>query len=559
MKEEIKRWMSSRLLPLDYKKALENASKEELFECFGAKLGFGTGGMRGLMGVGPNRINDFTIKGASIGLAYFLLEKFAQPISVIIAYDTRRDGKRFAKVAAQTLAHFNIKSFVFKSPRPTPQLSYVIRNKGAQAGIIITASHNPSEYNGYKLYDENGCQFVPDLAEKVAHFMDTKEDYFAFELEDYQTLLKKSIIKELDEKEDENYLLFLKSLHPLVKNNPNFKVVYTPIHGTGYVYGAKILQDLGFNILEVEEQKIPDSSFSTVKSPNPESKEAFRLAKKIGLNNKAFLLLATDPDGDRLGVAVLDNDNYIYLDGSTLGALLLNYLIKVKPPRNGAVMITTIVTPELGSLIAKKHGIKVLNTLTGFKFIGEQIELLRKNEYFYFGYEESFGYLFSSKVRDKDAFQALIMTTNMFHYHFNSGKSIIKIMDEMYKEYGYFNDELLNYEFEGIRGKAKISKIMQNVRNNIKELFEGLDIECVEDYLSSQKITKNADIVKLTLPISDVFRIIFDFGSVTFRPSGTEPKMKIYLSIHDVNKDVSYSRFVEIKKRITNFMEQYYE
>ena len=559
MQAEIKRWQTSKLLPLDYKKILEKATLDELFECFGAKLSFGTGGMRGLMGVGPNRINDFTIKGATIGLAHFLLEKFTLPIKVIIAYDTRHNGFRFAKICAQTLAHFNIESYIYLNPRPTPQLSFSVRCKKAQAGIVITASHNPSGYNGYKLYDENGCQFVPHLAERVAYFMETKEDYFAFNLEDYRSLLHKELVTELYETCDKCYLTFLNKLHPRVNVNKDFKVVYSPLHGTGYAYGAKILRDLGFNVYEVTAQRILDPNFATVKSPNPEVKEAFTLAEALGHKEKAALLLATDPDGDRLGVAVLHKDTYIYLDGSLLGSLLLDYLIKINPPQKGAVMMTTIVTPKLGTIIAEKHGIKVRNTLTGFKFIGEQIALLPTDEYFYFGYEESFGYLFSPEVRDKDAFQALIMTTNMFHYYFENGKDILTIIAEMYEQYGYFNDDLLNYEFIGIKGQTLIKNIMQDIRANTNKLWAGIDVLSTEDYLSGVKTNKGKENTKLTLPVSDVYRVLFESGAVAFRPSGTEPKMKIYISIFAPSKKDADNKFNLVKGRIIKFMEQYHE
>lgn len=558
MQAEIKRWLNSKLLPLDYQSTLVNASSEQLFECFGAKLTFGTGGMRGLMGVGPNRINDFTIKGATIGLAYLLLEKYKHPLSVIIAYDTRQFGRRFAEIAAQTLAHYHIKSFVFKCPRPTPHLSFAVRTKKAQAGIVITASHNPSTYNGYKLYDENGCQFVPSLADRVSYFMDTKEDYFAFELEDYAVLVNKGIISELSAKDDESYLSFLNALHPKVQTHPDFKVVYTPIHGTGYAYGAKVLRDYNFTVFEVEEQRTLDGSFSTVKSPNPESKEAFSLAEALGRKTNAELLLATDPDGDRLGVAVRDQDKYIYLSGSMLGALLLDYLIKVNPPQKGAVMMTTIVTPRLGSIIAEKHGIKVVLTLTGFKFIGDQIELLPRDEYFYFGYEESFGYLFSPMVRDKDAFQALIMTANMFHYYYTRGKDINTIIENIYQEYGYFNDELLNYEFMGIKGATTIKNIMHDIRTHSKHIFSDIEILSIEDYLTGIKY-RGKDVELLTLPKSDVYRLIFENGTIAFRPSGTEPKMKIYISIFAKEKADALSKFLLVKKQITTFMEQYHD
>ncbi|MGI6714150.1 MAG: phospho-sugar mutase [Bacilli bacterium] len=557
MNAEIKRWQASELLPPDYRKILETTSKEELFECFGGQLGFGTGGMRGLMGVGPNRINDFTIKGATIGLAHFLLEKFTLPIRVLIAYDTRRDGQRFAHVAAQTLAHFQINSLLFKAPRPTPQLSYSVRQHQAQAGIVITASHNPSDYNGYKLYDEYGCQFVPRLAERVAHLMRTKEDYFAFALEDYQSLLDKGVIAELEQEEDESYLAFLRTLHPRVDINPQFKIVYSPLHGTGYAYGAKVLRDFGFNVDEVESQRLLDANFSTVKSPNPEVKETFTLAEKLGHQVKASLLLVTDPDGDRLGVAVFDSGRYVYLNGSMLGALLLDYLTRINPPKPGAVMITTIVTPKLGPIIAQKHGIKVLTTLTGFKFIGEQIEELSQDESFYFGYEESLGYLFSPQVRDKDAFQALIMTAHMFHDYFEQGKNITAIIEEMEREYGYFHDELLNYEFAGLQGKTLMARIMQEIRRSGETLFKGLDIASIEDYRSGLKITSPDHQGKLTLPSADVYRVIFNFGTVTFRPSGTEPKMKIYLSVHHDEQVIALTKFTVLKERITSFMAKY--
>jgi phosphoglucomutase len=532
MTNDFELWKNHPDLPPDYRRELDSFDESTRREAFSSNIEFGTGGMRGIMGVGTNRINEYTIKWATMGLAHFVISRHCGPFKVVIAYDTRRDSKRFARISARTLGSYGIVTYLFKEPRPTPELSYAVRKLKAQAGIVITASHNPPIYNGYKIYDSQGCQFVPELADRVCALMKENTDYLSRKIPSYEDLISQSQVREIDREIDEPYLDFLLTLSSKSPHRAAFKIVYTPLHGTGSAFGAYLLEKLGYEVYPVASQMKADPLFATVASPNPEDKRAFILAEALGHQVQAPLLMATDPDADRLGVAVMSQGRYRYLSGALLGALMLDYLLKTRPYSSNDVMITTIVTPALGQMIAKAHGLDVVLTLTGFKFIGEQIARLSPSKRFLFGYEESYGFLFSGEVRDKDAFQALAIAAEMFSYYHNKNQDIDDVIADLYQAYGYFSDELLSYELKGLEGLETINRIMKALRKRAPILFRDLSIHAYEDYLSSEGKDSNGRNYVLRLPVSDVVRLLSDQGSIVFRPSGTEPKLKVYLSFH---------------------------
>jgi phosphoglucomutase len=558
MLHDIKKWKNYPRLLTSYRKEMSALSDSRLHESFYRDIDFGTGGMRGEMGAGTNRINDYTIKQATIGLAYYLLEKNPRPINIVIAYDTRTNSKRYAQVAARTLAYYGIYSHVFTNPRPTPQLSFMVRYLHAQAGIVITASHNPPIYNGFKIYDAEGCQFVPELADIVKEKIRLHGDYFSFELPTFLKAKQAGYITTLSNKDDGPYISFLKTLTIRKNDSRTIKIVYTPLHGTGYAFGAKLLRSVGYQVDVVKEQSFPDAMFSTLTSPNPENPKAFILAEALAKQTGATLLLATDPDADRLGVAIKQGDEFKYLSGSQLGALMLDYLLKNKQGTNHDVVISTIVTPSLGVKIAKAHGLETILTLTGFKFIGEQIAKLDKEKKFYFGFEESFGYLLSSQVRDKDAFQAMLLAAEMFNYYQQSNISADQALNALYETYGYYQDELMNFDLPGSMGMTTMNNIMNHVRDNPFHVLDGQSIIKYEDYLirKGQNIDGNA--YDLKLPQSDVIKLfISEDSTIVFRPSGTEPKLKVYVSMVDKDEQISKSKLFEVKQAITKIMERF--
>ncbi len=563
MKNDYLIWKSTPRLPRPLRLQLRSMSEQQIDECFGTNIDFGTGGMRGIMGAGTNRINDLTIKQATMGLAHFLLENHHHPTKVVIAFDTRDNSKHFAMICAQTLAYYGIQTLIFKVPRPTPELSFSVRHLHADAGIVITASHNPPNYNGFKIYDENGCQFVPHKADKVRQKMIAYGDYFEFKTAAYKEYKTQGLIAEIGLDEDEAYLDMLLKLSAHYEEPKKLKIVYTPLHGTGIAFGAKLLCRLGYRVTTVKEQSVVDHQFSTLGSPNPENTSSFILAERLGKQLNFDILFATDPDADRLGVAYKDGEKYSYLTGATLGVLMLDYLLKSRPIDKKAkrVLITTIVTPPLGSIMAINQGLEVIHTLTGFKFIGEQIELLDDKKRFFFGYEESNGYLISPEVRDKDAFQAMVICAEMFNNYLNEGVSISMVLEDIYRRYGYFADDLLTYQMNGLQGIAEIDRIMDIVRASGHHLFHSFDIKTIEDYQSS--LGYDLDSKKqyaISLPQSNVIRLTFKQGTIVFRPSGTEPKLKIYLSLRGSTLEVATKLKEEAIKIIDDMLKkQHYE
>ena len=529
-------WLS---LDENTKAELESITdKKELEDRFYKNLEFGTGGMRGIMGAGPNRMNRYTIAKATKGLANYLKSIYDKNISVAIAYDSRNNSAYFSSVAAGVLASDGIKVFLFDSLQPTPVLSYAVRYLKCNAGIVVTASHNPKEYNGYKVYDSNGCQLVPKYANELIKFVNAVND-----IGNIKSLTKAEageLIELVGDDVVEHFLEEVKKLS-LYSEKSDLKIVYTPLHGTGNIPVRKILSDKDVTV--VKEQELPDGNFSTVRSPNPEEKDALNLAIEKAKEINADIVIGTDPDCDRVGVAVKHEDNYVLLTGNQTGALLMDFILSFKKNNlgNNPAVVNTIVTSSLGVEIAKNYGCAAVQTLTGFKYIGEKIckwEISKEHNYI-FGYEESYGYLAGTHARDKDAVSSSTLIAEMAAYHKNNGRTLIDALNEIYKEYGYFYDSLETVVLKGKEGAEKIQKSMDAFRTKGIELFT--DCKNIVDY------SKGVD----DLPKENVLRFNFNDGSwAAVRPSGTEPKLKLYFSIKGKNKDEAIIRQKEIRDKL---------
>jgi len=545
-----------------YKSELESILDRtaEIEDCFYQTVPFGTGGMRGLLGAGTNRINFHTIRLVAEGLARQIegQGEEAKVRGVVIAYDTRHFSQEFAYETAGVLACHGIQSYIFTESRPTPELSFAVRYLYAVAGVVITASHNPKQYNGFKVYGEDGAQLTPAFADEIVAHMEAVEDIFAVPSMSKDELLASGLCTEVLEKIDLAYNNALMGLMQRKDIEKNLNIVYTPLHGSGLMPTVRGLKDAGFtNIHTVEEQAVQDGAFPTVSYPNPEEKAAFGMAIELGERVGAELLLATDPDADRLGVAVRDSEgSYKLLTGNQLGAMLLHYLLSTKKengtlPENGA-MVKTIVTSEMGAAIAESFGVTTINTLTGFKFIAEQMANFEETgEYtFLFGYEESYGYLAGDFVRDKDAVQIALLTAEMAAYYKNEGRSLLEVLDSLYAQYGQYKERLISLTFEGMEGQQKIGEIMTNLRASAPKEFAGLKVARVEDYKTSVATLADGKEIAIELPKSNVLKFILEDGSwICARPSGTEPKCKFYIGL--INQ--SDSTADQIEKEIVQF------
>ncbi len=538
-KEESKKWLEEKMLLENYKEDIKNYDDAKLKDAFYKNLEFGTGGMRGVIGTGTNRMNIYTIRKVNYGFAKYLTDKFShiKDKKNVIAYDCRNFSKQFAMESAKVMATFGIKTYMFKQITPTPVLSYAVKYLNAIGGIVITASHNPPEYNGYKIYDEEGCQLVPHLADRVIEEVSKVENLFEVEVLEESEMLEKDLLEYIDETLTNDYVADILKLQYGIENqnkNNKIKIVYTPLHGTGNFLLSKVFKKALYDFEVVEEQKIEDPYFSTVKSPNPEDHSAFEYAIKIGEQIDADLLIANDPDADRVGLAVKHDKKYHFLDGNQVGALLIYYILNRlksldKIPENGMIF-NTIVTSNLGATIAKSFGIEVKSTLTGFKFIGEQIAK-HMDKKFVFGYEESIGYLFTDKIRDKDGIGSALMCAEMTQYYKNENKTLVDVLNDIYKQYGYHKDSLIQIVLKGEQGQKQIAQTLNNLRTNPPTTIAGLKIVRKEDYLIGEA-TEDNKIEKLNFPVSNVLKYILeDTSQISIRPSGTEPKMKVYYSI----------------------------
>lgn len=548
----VNKWKNFTGLEQELKDELFSMNDNQLFDAFYTDLEFGTGGMRGVIGVGTNRMNIYTLRMANYGYAKFILKRQKDNPSVVIAYDSRHKSLEFARESAKVLCSYGIKVYLFDKITPTPELSFAVRYLKATGGIVVTASHNPPQYNGYKIYDETGCQLVPELATEVITEIANSPDPFSFELKSYEELLAEGMIEIVSKNIDCPYLEAVKGVS--VVNNfrkDDFKIVFTPLHGTSAYLGERLLREMGYNCIPVKEQMVADSNFSTVVLPNPEDKRAFELSIKYAKENDADICIATDPDADRVGLAVKDNNEYILLNGNQTGALLIYYLCNNKKIDKKGVVFNTIVTSSLGVEIAKSFGMEHYSTLTGFKFIGEQARLLEGSDdkEFFFGYEESYGYVIKDFVRDKDSLQALLLCSEMACFYKNQGKSLLDVLEEIYQKYGYYQEDLVNISLTGAEGAAKINRILDYFRNVNDFGNKALKVVAKEDY----KLRVRYDFVSkkttdLVLPISNVIKYYLDDNSwFVLRPSGTEPKMKVYISSCAKTKNDVLKRVEEIK------------
>lgn len=542
-KERYNEWL---LFDDDTKQELLKITDEkEIEDRFYKDLAFGTGGMRGIMGAGPNRMNRYTISRATLGLANYLSDFPTPQKSVVIAYDSRNNSEDFAKCAAEVLAVKGITVYLFDKITPTPVLSFAVRHLGCIAGIVITASHNPKEYNGYKVYDENGCQLVPSLADKVIARVQEITDYRAVPRLDFEVALQSGMIQMVGDEVLDAFLDVVKT-QALYTEPSKLKIVYTPLHGTGNIPVRRILKD--YSVSVVKEQAVPDGDFSTVRSPNPEEKDALNLAIEQAKTEAADLVLGTDPDCDRVGIAVRHNGDYVLLTGNQVGALLADFVLRFKADTRNekSTLVKTIVTNDLGANIGRKYGLQIVETLTGFKYIGDQINRYEKTgeKEFVMGYEESYGYLIGTHARDKDAVVASMLICEMTAYHKNNGKTLVDALEEIYKEYGYYLDALDSFVLQGIDGVQKMNAVLDALRARGASAFP--DVETVQDF--SEGIGD--------LPKENVLKYLFRNGSwLAVRPSGTEPKLKVYYSVRGESHEAAAEQLSALREQMKAVVE----
>ena len=547
-KEVYEQWLSNPYFDEATKEELKNIAEDdnEIKERFYMDLEFGTAGLRGIIGAGTNRMNIYVVRRATQGLANYIAKVDKKSQGVAIAYDSRHMSPEFAEEAARCLAANGIKAYIFESLRPTPELSFAVRHLGCVAGINVTASHNPPEYNGYKVYWEDGAQITPPHDSGIMGEVKSISDWNTVKTMDKAEAEKAGLFQVIGKEVDDAYMAELKKqvLHmdAIKAEGKNLKVVYTPLHGTGNIPARRILKELGFeNVYVVKEQELPDGDFPTVSYPNPEAAEAFELGLKLAKEVDADLVLATDPDADRLGVRVKDkNGEYHDLTGNMSGCLLANYEISQKKAINGSLpedgaLIKTIVTTNLADAIAKGYGVKLIEVLTGFKFIGQQIlgfEQSGKGSYL-FGFEESYGCLIGTYARDKDAIVATMALCEAAAYYKTQGKTLWDAMIEMYEQFGYYKDAIQSVTMKGIEGLQKIQEIMNSLRQNPPAEFAGHKVTAVRDYKADTITDVATGAVKPTgLPNSNVlYYELTDDAWVCVRPSGTEPKVKFYYGV----------------------------
>ena len=537
-KEKYEQWLS--FADENTRAELESITDEkEIEDRFYKDLAFGTGGLRGVMGAGSNRMNRYTVGKATLGLARYLKSKNDGEISVAIAYDTRNNSQYFAKTAAGIFASQGIKVNIYEMVVPVPVLSFTTHFLGCTAGVMITASHNPKEYNGYKVYDSKGCQFCTEDAKNAIGFINDITDYSSIPF-----MEESELINYIGEKELSAFLAEVKK-QSLYEEKSDLKIVYTPLHGTGNIPVRRMLESMDVTV--VKEQELPDGNFSTVRSPNPEEKDALTIAIEKAKQIGADLVLGTDPDCDRVGIAVKDGNDYKLFTGNQTGALLVKFVLTMKKDtlNEKSTLVKTIVTSELGANIGRKFGLQVEETLTGFKYIGDKINKYEQTgeQEFVIGYEESYGYLVGTHARDKDAVVSSMLICQMAAWYKNQGKTLVDALNEIYDEYGYYLDFLDSFVLKGKDGAEKIQNLMTYFRNKGKALFEG--IEEIIDFSTGIR----------DLPKENVLKYIWADGSwMAVRPSGTEPKIKVYYSIVDPSKENAKARLESIREEIKNII-----
>ncbi|HEQ2394983.1 TPA: phospho-sugar mutase [Streptococcus pyogenes] len=567
--ENFQKWLDFEQLPDYLRQELLSMDEKTKEDAFYTNLEFGTAGMRGYIGAGTNRINIYVVRQATEGLAKLIETKGeeAKKHGVAIAYDSRHFSPEFAFESAQVLAQHGIKSYVFEALRPTPELSFAVRHLNAYAGIMVTASHNPAPFNGYKVYGQDGGQLAPADADALTDFIRAIENPFAVELADLDESKSSGLIQVIGEDVDMEYLREVKDVNinqDLINNfGKDMKIVYTPLHGTGEMLTRRALAQAGFeSVVVVESQAKADPDFSTVKSPNPESQAAFALAEELGREVDADVLVATDPDADRLGVEIRQPDgSYKNLSGNQIGAIIAKYILEAHKtagtlPENAA-LAKSIVSTELVTKIAESYGATMFNVLTGFKFIAEKIQEFEEkhNHTYMFGFEESFGYLIKPFVRDKDAIQAVLLVAEIAAYYRSRGLTLADGIDEIYKEYGYFAEKTISVTLSGVDGAAEIKKIMDKFRENGPKQFNNTDIVLLEDF-QKQTATKNdGTISNLTTPPSNVLKYtLADDSWIAVRPSGTEPKIKFYIATIGDTLDIAQEKIANIETEINTFV-----
>lgn len=566
--ENYQKWLNNPSLPEYLHKELLEMDEKTKEDAFYSHLEFGTAGMRGYIGAGTNRINVFVVRQATEGLAKLIESKGdqAKANGVAIAYDSRHFSPEFAFESAQVLAAHGIKSYVFESLRPTPELSFAVRHLGAFAGIMVTASHNPAPFNGYKVYGSDGGQMPPADADALTTYIRAIEDPFSITLADLEEAKSSGLIEVIGEAVDSEYLKLVKDVtinQELINQyGKDMKIVYTPLHGTGEMLTRRALAQAGFESVEVvESQAKPDPDFSTVKSPNPESQEAFALAEELGRQVNADVLVATDPDADRLGVEIRQADgSYWNLSGNQIGALITKYILEAHKqagtlPSNPA-LAKSIVSTELVTKIAESYGATMFNVLTGFKFIAEKIQEFEEkhNHTYMFGFEESFGYLIKPFVRDKDAIQAVLIVAEIAAYYRSRGLTLADGIAEIYKEYGYFAEKTISITLSGVDGAAEIKKIMDKFRQNAPKQFNHTDIILTEDFLE-QTAKSQTETTVLTTPPSNVLKYtLADDSWFAVRPSGTEPKIKFYIATVGQSLEDAQQKMTAIEAEINTFV-----
>lgn len=520
--------------------------KKEIEDRFYKDLEFGTGGLRGIMGAGANRMNKYTVGKATKGLCEYLKNEFAGEKSVVIAYDSRNNSKAFAECAAEVLCYNGIKTFLFEEIMPTPVLSFSVRYLNCNAGIVITASHNPKEYNGYKVYDKYGCQLVPQYADKVISYINNVKDIKSVKHMNLNMALSNGYLTYIGDEVLNSYISEVEKM-AAYKEASDLKIVYTPLHGTGNIPVRKVLSDMSFDVSVVKEQAVADGNFTTVRSPNPEEKDALNMALEQAKRANADLVIGTDPDCDRVGVGVLHNGEYTLLTGNQTGALLVDFYLKFKKQSLNpkSTLVKTIVTNDLGAEIARKNGLNVVETLTGFKYIGDQITKYEKtgeNE-FLIGYEESYGYLVGTYARDKDAVVASMLICEMAAYYKKNKMTLVDALNGLYSEYGFYLDALDSFVLKGKDGASRIKNIMSYFRANKATVFP--NITDVKDYS-----TGIGD-----LPKSNVLKFFLKGGSwIAVRPSGTEPKLKMYYSVRGIDSSTCERSLQNIRTIINGIM-----
>ena len=555
-------WLNNENLDIDLKKQLEKMTVQEKEDAFYRSLEFGTAGMRGVMGAGTNRMNIYTIRKANVGFAKYLMEHVPNAVKrgVAIAYDNRHFSPQFAMESARVLATQGIKAYVFDALRPTPELSFAVRYLGAAGGIVITASHNPPEYNGYKIYDESGCQTLPAEGEKVIAGVKAVSDVFAIDVKSESELRAAGLIETIGHEIDDAYLACVKKLemNECLKKRA-LSIVFSPLHGTAGPLTSKLLADCGYQDVHlVEEQALPDPDFPTVHYPNPEDAQAFAMAIELGKKVNADVLLATDPDADRMGVAAKDQSGtYVLLTGNQTGAVMVHYILSQRQakgtlPTKGRVF-DTIVSSRMAAKIAHAYGMETVSTLTGFKFIGEQARLMEETEYEYvYGYEESYGSLVGDFVRDKDALQAVLILVEAAAYYKAQGKTLYDVLNELYEAFGFYQEDLANISLTGKAGAEKIQAILADFRLAPPTEVAGLQVVTILDYQTSTCFdVRTQTASQIDLPTENVLKYILEDDSwFVLRPSGTEPKVKIYIGAVTDRQEATAARVSHIKKAV---------